>query len=774
MPRKKKEEELTEESDRKIRTRAKTAQVSLRKLNPLESKLSTKEDHQTSKNAKKSQAKKIVKVAVRRLSIDNINMVQRPTRSIKPPKRYETDEKQKTTSISLTDNEENVIESKETIKPRKKVASVSVKRLSTDEINNITRYPKRYKADGRVTQTTAAKKITNQEQDIVEPKTTIKQNKIVSIKNISTDETTRMTRSNRKIQTPIRFKDRPRPVTDTAKPINIEKSLPIKKTNQKQNKIAKVTVKRLSADEINTNTKLVVGRSAREKNAVLLKKNTHQHIDNSLSSNKQISDSLNEIVKMVEPKTKKLIRKPLEVNSKIQTIIETDIFSELVNEDMDKAIPVQRSPIYKNKPISSSNLDPDLSVYDYFSNSQESQIEDDSMKKVIEKLRRENKITLMKKPMRKKVVQKMKDEKVLWGTGREKTIVKRGLQQIKKNLQNSYKNVVKTLVSPKAMVNRSNYVDISSDDEHNYEDHIENIVPLIADAPTNKTDLGNYTTINDLNESNEFSMIMQENNRPVLEKSKNTLPTKVNQMQKQSIIYKLSLNKPNYQSTPKRLPDLENLSEPQQKSMQLEGNASPWRVADEHIPRTFYFSTSRDHLPTYSSDVVHALPKSKLASCQSNNISSTVNSTSVNAVANKDQTGKQLEYSIDSTTANQEDSIHMTSSGISPGAPIILVDTLNLSNIENVEPENHIETQLKLKGKTTNIVLGERIAGARSPLKSLAIKNVHLSPINVDLTIKDLSSPIEMFHNIDSYRNHSVTQLGKNLVSTRYLLVKKF
>lgn len=258
-------------------------------------------------------------------------------------------------------------------------------------------------------------------------------------------------------------------------------------------------------------------------------------------------------------------------------------------------------------------------------------------------------------------------------------------------------------------------------------------------------------------------------------------------------LLKKLMHQPTHQSTPIRAgPTVADASAAVQQTT-ADGNSSPWRVTDENLPRTFYFSSSTgDLLPSFSSDsiaVSYSVPANHTAD-------NTVNSnkrpaedalaaametqkrpkvTGVAATANnatdavEQQPQKRLNFSesisdsdqltdqtptvlIDYTVhagdtdhtavfastlqpAHDQHSTPLPAPAPAPPAPQPSTSagggsdngSLNDSNTENIEPENHAAMLAAIKAKATRIVLGERCP-VRSPLRPLAIRNVMLSP----------------------------------------------
>ena len=302
--------------------------------------------------------------------------------------------------------------------------------------------------------------------------------------------------------------------------------------------------------------------------------------------------------------------------------------------------PVAHQPVYKQtlEQNNQKSLCQESSIYDYISNSQDFDLPDDPMKDVIEKLKRENKIDLKKKHTRKQNGPKKKPVPV---NRLKQMAAKHGLKTIKTILQDALLQKEKPT---KTQIIEEKIIDIISDGDDNHS---------VGDAYNDDND--DFPPVE--NPSNLFNV--SEFEKPLKTNAVSTPirtvtdgpPSFTHLHKKISNMRKDVLQKPVYQSTPKQ-----NI-----------GQASPWRVGDENVPAVFYFSTSTDHLPTYSSDVV---VQDKL----SNNSKDSINQTSSNV-----EHPKQLDFSDrQPSTSNNENTIVSNDNS---------ENTLYISNIENIAPE---------------------------------------------------------------------------------------
>lgn len=356
-----------------------------------------------------------------------------------------------------------------------------------------------------------------------------------------------------------------------------------------------------------------------------------------------------------------------------------------------------RQPIYKSTDIANAPQAAyefnDGSVYDYNSNSQVSQddpTQNNNMKDVFEKLKRENKIVVVKKQARKKKPKEKKDvSEQIYKEATKKLVANRGIQALKEGLIESLEKIKSEIET----------VELSSESDDN--DYID---PIMIEQKEEPLDISSES-----DESEHTGQIekVQKFTHPI------PLPVRLSKSSQKSLIYKMALSKPNYQSTPIRT------IAPTSTKQSLDCS-SPWRVVDDNVPASFYFSTSNDHLLTNASNVLAAYPNS-IPRTISGNAVSTTNTIRSNASAHSNSSNKKSEKCLQYSGILSGDD---ETSYVENSDPVFLVDTINVSNIENCEPENHEEMQAKHSPMVTKIVLGNSNTGARIPLKSLAIKNL--------------------------------------------------
>lgn len=186
------------------------------------------------------------------------------------------------------------------------------------------------------------------------------------------------------------------------------------------------------------------------------------------------------------------------------------------------------------------------------------------------------------------------------------------------------------------------------------------------------------------------------------------------------------MHQPTHQSTPIRPVQTAGAAAAADQAAAATGgpsnnNSSPWRVMDEQVPRTFYFSASTgDQLPSFSGDSI--VVSINVPASQSNTTAPTNKRPADDALATGMETQKRpkvASVAADAVAAEQQLQKRLNFSEVT--------GSLNDSNSENIEPEHHAVQLAANKAKATRIVLGERCA-VRSPLRPLAIRNVMLSP----------------------------------------------
>lgn len=376
--------------------------------------------------------------------------------------------------------------------------------------------------------------------------------------------------------------------------------------------------------------------------------------------------------------------------------------SHPVVQNKSPSVILKRQPIYKTQsttPTTSpeTTASPEKeNVYDY--DPECTFLMENSMKDIIDKLHREKKITLKNKIPKKTASKKAKTN------SNEKRTRMKFKSILKKHLQRALKDTNKTKPID------DNVAPIADNDHHDYDDNLPawNEIEIVDPVPVARINLPSTSAT-----ASATSSTTSSNNYQI----------------KKAVPYKMTLNMPKFQSTPLRAPPLKPLSAPAP-------NASPWRVTDTSIPTTFYFSTSSDHLPTYSSDVIVTETTKSKAQNKINQIASGSEKTNVNNLI------------IVTPERSHEEIIRNISGGNSVTTVAeIHCNTLNGSNVENEIPPNHNEM---VKQGATKIVLDKPNKLIRSPLKTLAIKNVYLSPIdsNDEIIIDNSIS-----HYVSSFKN---------------------
>lgn len=379
--------------------------------------------------------------------------------------------------------------------------------------------------------------------------------------------------------------------------------------------------------------------------------------------------------------------------------------------------PKSHVPIYKSNSTKPVDLREDHSVFDYFSNSQEFPDDDaDQNRQIIAKLKQQNKIQLVKKKVTKKTAQKK-------GTGRvqrKETVV---LKKLKDNLMSVLKEKQKTT---------SSGIDTTFDhDRHSLHDLVHEICETsevkILQTPRNDVAAKKNNPEKSFSRL-DHSILSLHSRKPTQQSTPiqpNPLPLPKNTSfhlttpTVATFVNRKRLTKPLHHSTPIRTIAAETTTSATMRS--------PWRIADESIPKIFHYATSSaNQLPTFSSDLPMNTERQP-RSTGSSNSSSSVQLPRDNVFTNVPPLPLNHDYTPSLTKSiNPIDSHHLTISNEGEDTE----NTLNLSNIENIQPPSSFHSSASKSNRlVTKLILGERNTNAqRSPLKPLIISNVLLSP----------------------------------------------
>lgn len=392
-----------------------------------------------------------------------------------------------------------------------------------------------------------------------------------------------------------------------------------------------------------------------------------------------------------------------------------NIISQAGKTDLQRHVPIYKLnanavPISQKE---SYHHEEDSSVYDYFSNSQEMPVQDERQnREIIKKLKLQNKIQLVKKKAPAKSAPKK--SKPVGRVQKKETVA---LKQLKENLLSVLKEKQKNTASSSHSRNDQN----ASSPQELMNDICETTEVQILQKPINNIGMKNQVhSIKRLDHS-KLSLIGR---KPLCQSSpipNKQLPTNdLSTPLMPPFVNRLRFSKPSHQSTPIR---------PNNPSKTTDNAVySPWRIADESIPKTFYYAASNDSLlPTFSSDVPQ---NENLQQPQNRSSTSLARIPPHPVVADKqtNNTNNPINTNLDQ---------HQVLNSISPikvhNARDTIIhqsdESLDLSNIENVQPKTSSIMPANSNRLATKLVLGERNTNPkRSPLKALTIRNVILSP----------------------------------------------
>lgn len=494
--------------------------------------------------------------------------------------------------------------------------------------------------------------------------------------------------------------------------------------------ISNVTIRRhnklttLPSDKANDTKKMDTHTSIiQNQNPVVVLKNLNGHDMNQLThsnSTPSLSPQLsaNEPVKKLKKPLKRLLQRPAEKSPILL------LSSESANTvQPNKLANTNRLPIYKQivtSKMSVPNSD-DNSVYDYFANSQNSSAaencNDDPMREVYKKLQREKKIVLSRKPKKNQTKSKKttKQPKPLWDNEKKRLNFKKNLIDLKTFIQKDLlAKPAKPLGKPVVTTND----DVMSEEDDG--------TSLYSDCDEHNDFQCDYEQAANADKPNPISTSSKSISDDPLEfidiikNVKKTYPSKSlqkcggNPKSKANDLYQLALKKPTHQSTPVHTwSGVSNVASP-----------SPWRAEPDQIQHLLNSGRARVELPVYT--------KSLIRFREPPEDTPTTSQLSIRTDSRKEQTfgsvigaAKRLRYSQFEMDRNVSTRTSAESSNLD--------ESVNLSNIENIEPINHQQIQSTLKETIT--LTGARKTLPRSPLKSLAIRNIRL-PLQDNMPLK--------------------------------------
>lgn len=422
---------------------------------------------------------------------------------------------------------------------------------------------------------------------------------------------------------------------------------------------------------------------------------------------------------------------------------------------------LSKAPIYMTKLKQPSSrptktatpcVEPDVSVYDYISNSQEEYDPDASQnRQIIEKLKKESKIKIVKKkPIgdQQKNKSKAPRQTKRVALGRVQKREAATLKALKDNLIVALKNKRNLSVAASSPINLA-----SSESEASHEpplfdvspNDIESVPPPKSTTPppispmptasilrTNKNVASNM-----INRSVRFSL-PDSHSTPISGKTTVSMPL----AHLAPKCYKrLAFPKPTHQSTPIRPPT----------TISSDAAMSPWRVEEDVVPRTFHYACSElDLLPTYSSDlplstaeprsIVGSLDKEKSSSNSPNKTVQGQLPDNKTLTSNNESLASNNPFTMEIDPIDNPPLVNVNQNSFTG-----LDTSLDISNIENIQPVASAKGGEFSKMSSLNIVLAERSMNARrSPLKPLAIRNVLMSPPSISM-----ARPVAMNHSPD-------------------------
>lgn len=428
--------------------------------------------------------------------------------------------------------------------------------------------------------------------------------------------------------------------------------------------------------------------------------NSTQNVSPGLSADKLPAKKLKKPLKRLQQRTTR--KSPIRQQS-----------SKSANTEQQNKLPdSNRLPVYKQM-VNSKNLVPlndDNSIYDYFTNSQDSsvteQCSDNSMRKIYKKLQRQNKIVLSRKP-NKKPAKSKKNPKPLWGNEMKRLNFKKNLIDLKTFIQ-------KDLLAKRAKPNSEpvpNAILIDSDNEtecgneNDFNFNPEETVHVDKSKP-------NFPEKSDTNDDPlEFIDLTKSVKKTYPSKS----PQKCGDTSKlnANTLYQLALKKPSHQSTPVQA----------SSGVLNESSASPWRAVPGQVQSFLIYGKSGAGRPASATTSVRFQEPSEETPTTSQ-ISIRTDSRKELTLASGITAAKRLRYSQFEMDRN-------ISAGTSTES-FKSTENTNLSNIENIEPHDHLEIQSTQKETIT--LAGVRKTLPRSPLKSLAIRNIRLSVHDLEVS----------------------------------------